>query len=209
MFVYRLSDLHTPSLSKLSLLRYNSMVGFLLLNASFVVVSLLLLLLLLAKCLFGSFTFMVIFVCCKLHYRSSSPSSTSSTLCAFFLAVCFILLSNLNLHSHIPRYSAGSLNLFLSLTLFLHSTMAGVTLQRNSICQQALICYSFYCYCAILLEFSCFFHSALSLSLVLLFFSSESGFFRLWWIRVAFMCLYIRKQRINAIERHEKKSSQF
>lgn len=81
MFVYRLSDLHTPSLSKLSLLRYNSMVGFLLLNASFVVVSLLLLLLLLAKCLFGSFTFMVIFVCCKLHYRSSSPSST---LCAFF-----------------------------------------------------------------------------------------------------------------------------
>lgn len=70
-----------------------------------------------------------------------------SSSCARFFFVC-------PLHIIIKFKFAQSHAAVCSFSRLL--TMAGVTVQRNSICQQALICDSFYCYCAILLEFNIF-----------------------------------------------------
>lgn len=108
----------------------------------------------------------VIFFCSRFYFYTLKCLFAALFLVIF---VFFILLSNLNFfaQSHTEHTAQHSIHTHTVATLLILPalTMAGVTVQRNSICQQALICYSFYCYCAILLEI----HGS--------FFSSDCFFF--------------------------------
>lgn len=156
-FIYRLSDLHTPSLSKLSLLCYST---------TFVL-----------RCCVCSCCFMLFYIhyyCCNFGQVFISLSlflvifmfsvcvymlSFSYSLCVFFVySFHFILLSNLNFAQsqfvHCSFWRAETE--FIRLLRLLALTIAGVTVQRNLANERALICHSFYSYCAISLEFNIF-----------------------------------------------------